>query len=116
MTRLDLCPIWNSNAATVEKYEASGFFDNPTNVWHVDNSPRSAGGFVLPDMLHRSELLLMSEEQKAWLTTWLIDQRNQEMNSRQSLKTLLITSRTSRHFLFTSGQTDSYDIWGIRLA
>ena len=77
MTRLDLCPIWNSNAATVEKYEASGFFDNPTNVWHVDNSPRSAGGFVLPDMLHRSELLLMSEEQKAWLTTWLIDQRNQ---------------------------------------
>ena len=78
MTRpLELCPIWNSNAATVEKYEVSGYFNHRTNVWHVDNSPRAAGGFVVPDMLHRSELLLMFEEQKARLTTWLIDQRNQ---------------------------------------
>ena len=74
---LDLCPIWNSDAATVEKYQVSGYFDQRTNVWHVEHSPRAAGSFVLPSVLCNSELIRMSDEQKARLTTWLIDQRNQ---------------------------------------
>ena len=76
-TRLKLCPIWNSNAATVEKHEASGYFDHRTNVWHVEHSPRAAGGFIVPDVLVNSQLIYMSDEQRARLTTWLIDQRNQ---------------------------------------
>ena len=76
-TRLELCPIWASNAATGKKHEASGYFDNRTNVWHVEHSPRAAGGFIIPNVLVNSELIYMSEEQKARLTTWLIDQRLQ---------------------------------------
>ena len=74
---VSLCPIWNSNAATVEEYQASGYFDHRTNVWHIENSPRAAGGFVLPSVLLNSELIRMSDEQKARLTTWLINQRMQ---------------------------------------
>ena len=76
-TRLERCPIWASNAATGENHEASGYFDNRTNVWHVEHSPRAAGGFIVPNILVNSDLIYMSEEQKARLTTWLIDQRNQ---------------------------------------
>ena len=76
-TRLELCPIWASNASTGKKPEASGYFDNRTNVWHVENSPRAAGGFIIPNVLVNSELIYMSQEQKARLTTWLIDQRDQ---------------------------------------
>ena len=76
-SQVSLCPIWNSNAATVEEYQASRRFDHRTNVWHVEHSPRAAGGFVLPSVLCNSELIRMSDEQKARLTTWLIDQRNQ---------------------------------------
>lgn len=75
-TQLELCPIWNSNAATVEKYKASGYFDHRTRVWHVEHSPRAAGGFILPDVLLNAELIHMSDEQRARLTTWLIDQRD----------------------------------------
>ena len=76
-TRIQLCPIWNSDAASVKKYEASGYFDLQRNVWHVADSPRAAGGYVLPEVLLNSELIFMSAEQKARLTTWLVDQRSQ---------------------------------------
>ena len=75
-TRIELCPIWNSNAAAVEKHNASGYFDHRTNVWHVEHSNRAAGGFVLPNVLLNSELIHMSDEQRARLTTWLIERRN----------------------------------------
>ena len=74
---VEFCPIWNWNAATGENYQASGYIDHRTNVWRVEHSPRAAGGFVLPSVLCNAELIRMSDEQKARLTTWLIDQRNQ---------------------------------------
>ena len=71
MTRpLEHCPIWHA-------YSASGYFEVRNNLWHVEHSPRAAGGFIVPNVLVNSELIYISEEQKARLTTWLIDQRHQ---------------------------------------
>ena len=76
-TRFELCPIWASNAVTGEKHEAYGYYDPQTRVLHVEHSARAAGGFVLPEVVLNSTLIHMSDEQRARLTTWLIDQRNQ---------------------------------------
>lgn len=74
---LDLCPIWNSDAATDTQYKVSGHFDHGPRVYRVAYSSRAAGGFVLPEVLVNSKLIYISEEQRARLTTWLIDQRMQ---------------------------------------
>ena len=76
-TRFELCPIWVSNAVTGEKHEAYGYYDPQTRVLHVEHSARAAEGFVLPEVVLNSTLIHMSDEQRARLTTWLIDQRNQ---------------------------------------
>lgn len=76
-SRLNLCPIWNTNVATDTGYKVSGCFDHRAEVNRVDYSARAAGGYVLPGVLVNSKLIWMSEQQKAQLTTWLIDQRMQ---------------------------------------
>ncbi len=65
--RVDSCPIWGT--------QASGHYDQRTRVWHIEESPRAGGGYILDQVLNNSELRQISQEQKARLTTWLIDQR-----------------------------------------
>ena len=71
------CPIWDPTAPEAPLVGASGFFDHSSRTWYVDDSPRVAGGYVLPEVVFSSSLKQLSEEEKARLTTWLIDQRGQ---------------------------------------
>ena len=98
-TRLELCPIWNSNAATVEKHQVSGYFDHRTRVYHVEHSPRASGGFVLPEVLLNSELIHMSDEQRARLTTWLIDQRTRGCEQPRITKDVIDHIKNNRPLL-----------------
>ncbi len=70
-TTITNCPIWG------EGYQAEGYYKPQNRTFYVDDSPRVAGGFVVPEALVNSDVKRMTEEQKARLTTWLIDQRNQ---------------------------------------
>lgn len=63
------CFIWPG-------HPASGYFtDGPHNVGFAD-SPRADGGYI-GDLELRLWLSALSDEQKARLTTWLVDQRSQ---------------------------------------
>ena len=70
-TTITNCPIWGGG------YQAEGYYKPQNRTLYVDDSPRAAGGFVVPEALVNSDVKRMTEEQKARLTTWLIDQRNQ---------------------------------------
>ena len=69
------CPIWG------HRFPASGEVDHSDieKRIYVDDSPRTGGGYVIPGVtgLLASSLLV---EQKARLTTWLVDQRMQGNN------------------------------------
>ena len=61
------CPIWGS------QYVASRLSLYDKGVTRVDDSPRAGGGYVFPWPNFLS--FGLSDEEKARLTTWLVDQR-----------------------------------------
>ena len=68
----DRCLIWE------EEYPANVSTDPNSRVMTVYDSPRADGSYkvtyhMVLDDVHRFSYL--SQEQKAWLTTWLIEQR-----------------------------------------
>ncbi|MCY3690904.1 MAG: hypothetical protein OXI54_05395 [Chloroflexota bacterium] len=65
------CPIWGSG------YSVEGYYKPQNRTFHVENSPRTGGGYVLPEATKNAIVENLSPEQKARLTTWLIDQRKQ---------------------------------------
>ncbi len=65
------CQIWG------EGNEAEGYREPTSRVFHVENSPRAAGGYVLSETAKNTKIDNLSSEQKARLTTWLVDQRKQ---------------------------------------
>ncbi len=68
---IETCPIWGT------QFEAKGHFFNQTRKTRVDHSPRAGGGYVLDSLEVGFGINSMSDQQKALLTTWLIDQRTQ---------------------------------------
>ena len=67
---IDSCRIWGN------EYEAFGFARHDENKVVVENSPRAGGGYVFSRGA-KPWISKLSEQQKARLTTWLIDQRSQ---------------------------------------
>ena len=67
--QISTCPIWGS------EFEAKGFHIPQTKTNRVDDSPRAGGGYEIDQVLIYSHVNSMSEEEKARLTTWLVDQR-----------------------------------------
>ena len=67
-TEITSCPIWG------EGYKAEGYFDEATRTYHIENSPRAGGGYVIPQVELNASLPRLDESAKARLTTWLIDQ------------------------------------------
>ena len=62
-TRITTCPIWGSD------YKAEGFFDEATRTYHVDDSPRAGGGYVISELelnanLPRFEQITMSQQRR----------------------------------------------------
>lgn len=68
---ISTCPIWGS------EFEAKGFHFPQTNTFRVDESPRAGGGYEIDWVLVLAQVNSMSDEEKARLTTWLVDQRLQ---------------------------------------
>ena len=71
---IDSCPIWGN------QYPATGYYYPAAAICEVVDSPRAGGGYKLPYGF-RSDIDgftdRLSPQQKARLTTWLIDQRTQ---------------------------------------
>ena len=70
-TTLDTCPLWGQN------HVAEGERDISERVLRVSNSDRAAGGYELTLRAKERNIDHLSLEEKARLTTWLIDQRMQ---------------------------------------
>ena len=67
---ISVCPIWGEElSAPVRRYPREG-------ITYVLNSPRAGGAYYLLGDANR-EVGKLPDEQKAILTTWLIDQRQQ---------------------------------------
>ena len=68
-TSINTCRIWG------EEYGASGYATQDSNKVVVENSARAGGGYVLISGT-KPWINQLSVQQKARLTTWLIDQRS----------------------------------------
>ena len=65
---IETCPIWGGS------FEASGYIDQATRTWVVENSPRAGGGFEIGQIAHNT-VSELDELQKAVLTSMLVNQR-----------------------------------------
>ena len=72
-TKITTCFIWG------EEYSADGYFRQDPSEAVVYNSDRGGGGYIIPGSLRRLGEEL-GDEEKARLTTWLVDQRLQGNN------------------------------------
>ena len=65
------CPIWG------HPHPATSRTDPQTGVRFVSNSDRAGGGYIVRDTLEIGRMSALGRNEKARLTTWLIDQRAQ---------------------------------------
>ena len=69
--KINTCLIWGPD------HTADGWY-HPTNpMFHINSSPRAGGGYAIANTFQTWAFDDMNAEEKARLTTWLIDQRNQ---------------------------------------
>ena len=66
---IETCPIWGT------RFEATGHYFDPTRTFRVDDCPRAGGGYSIDGVLISSGINSLSDQEKARLTTWLVDQR-----------------------------------------
>ena len=69
--KINTCQIWGSD------HPVEGWHNPVDHTFHIDSSPRTGGGYLIPDLVETWAVEDMSPEEKARLTTWLIDQRSQ---------------------------------------
>ena len=67
---IDTCRIWGTSIGV------TGHYIDQTRTSRVDYSARAGGAYVIHESLVNSEIRRMSYEERARLTTWLVDQRN----------------------------------------
>ena len=65
-TTITECPIWG------ERYQAEGYYKPQNRTFYVNDSPRAAGGYILPEVTKHAQVDNLSPEQKARLTSWLV--------------------------------------------
>ena len=70
-TKITSCPIWGL------EFQAEGYLDEPTRTYYVDDSCRTGGGYIVPEVTLNRSIRNLDASSKARLTTWLIDQRLQ---------------------------------------
>ena len=76
-TTIRTCQIWDSDPIEGRAYEADGYHDRRERMFHVDESPRAGGGYIIPEVVANSGVKNMTNVQKARLTTWLVNRRLQ---------------------------------------
>ena len=69
--KITTCPIWG------EKYKAKGVYDPETRKYLVQDSARTFAGYNVSYFLLNVYIKWYSDRQKAWLTTWIVDQWGQ---------------------------------------
>ena len=65
---ITICPIWGT------KYKAEGSYFPQTRMFNVRDSERAFYGYSVSEILINSSIKNLSEQEKARLTTWIIDQ------------------------------------------
>ena len=68
--RIETCPIWGN------RYKAKGTFDPIAKMYEVEDSDRAFSGYKVSQLLLDSRIKRLSDREKAWLTTWIVDQFN----------------------------------------
>ena len=68
---IKVCPIWG------EGFPAEGICFRSDNLYRIEDSPRSGGGYEIGASTVTALVEKMTAAEKAKLTTWLIDQRLQ---------------------------------------
>ena len=66
---IETCPIWG------EGFSATGYYKPQNRTYYVEDSPRAAGGYILSEVTKHAQVDDLSPEQKARLTSWLVNQR-----------------------------------------
>ena len=67
---IETCPIWGN------RYKAKGTFDPIGKTYDVEDSDRTFGGYKVSQLLIALRVERLSDREKAWLTTWIVDQFN----------------------------------------
>ena len=85
--QINSCLIWG------KEYGASGVFFEENRTYRVDTSPRAGGSYIADAVTWRSSVVELSAEQKARLTTWIVEQNSQAAGPAR------VTEETVRHIL-----------------
>ena len=67
---IETCPIWGN------RYKAKGTFDPIAKMYEVEDSDRTFSGYKVSQLLLALRVKRLSDREKAWLTTWIVDQFN----------------------------------------
>ena len=68
---INTCPIWGKD------YQARGFSIPSKSVVQVNDSPRAGGSYTIYRVVIEDDIGRLSLEQKARLTTWIVEQHRQ---------------------------------------
>ena len=68
--RIETCLIWGNS------YKAKGTFDPIAKMYEVEDSDRAFSGYKVSKFLLDLRIKRLSDREKAWLTTWIVDQFN----------------------------------------
>lgn len=68
--RIKTCPIWG------KRYKAKGTFNPIAKIYEVEDSDRAFSGYKVSQLLIALRVEKLSDREKAWLTTWIVDQFN----------------------------------------
>ena len=87
---IDTCPIWGS------EFEAKRFHFPQTDTIRVEDSPRAGGGYDIDQVLIPSQVHDLSDQEKARLTSWLVDQRIQGNSKPLVTRDIIAIARNQR--------------------
>ena len=68
--RIETCPIWGN------RYKAKGMFDPIAKMYEVEDSDRTFSGYKVSQFLLALRIKRLSDREKSWLTTWIVDRFN----------------------------------------
>ena len=122
--KIKKCPIWNVGDGL------DAIYLHETGMYQVDDSPHAGGAYIIPRSLVDSDVIYMTDAQKARLTTWLVSQRlqgdpqptitRQVIASVKDKPSLPVHERAYRLLRFLAKQIESvgqtYTVWSNKIA
>ena len=87
-TNVNICPIWGG------EHSARGVYYPRNRTYVIDESPRAGGGYQIDEVTLKASVLPLSADEKARLTTWLVEQRVQGVLRPEITETVIDYVRT----------------------